>query len=83
MLIVSAPSCTACSEDKEIEVATPDFEFQDHGSIGVLTPKTEAATAWLDEQVEGAQVWARGIAIDSRHVGAILAGIADAGLEVA
>ena len=82
MLILSEPSCTACSVNKGTEVAKPDFVFQDHGSVGVLTPMTDAARAWIESNVEVAQTWAKGIAIEARYVGPVLAGLADAGLEV-
>jgi hypothetical protein len=60
-----------------------DLEFQNHGSIFVVVPFTEAGKDWLDENVGGdAQVWGRGIVVEPRYVEDILVGAEDAGLRV-
>jgi hypothetical protein len=57
-----------------------DFDFEDHGSVCILTPITAAAKAWTEENIPSAQRWAGDIAIGPRYVGPILAGVEEAGL---
>lgn len=65
-----------------------DFNFQNCGSICLLTPVSEAAKAWraehLPEPGDDCQEWGskRAVAIEPRYAGAILEGIAADGLTV-
>lgn len=60
-----------------------DFILQDHGSISLLTPITEAAREWVAEHLpEDAPIFGLSFAIEHRCVEPILHGIADAGLTV-
>lgn len=60
-----------------------DFLFVDHGTVGVLTPLSDAGRDWADENLpEDALTFGRGIAIDHRCVAPILEGIVNDGLEI-
>lgn len=61
-----------------------DFDFQDFGSVTVLTARTKAARRWRSDHLPSdAQNWGRdGVVIEPRYVGPIIEGIADAGLTV-
>ena len=61
----------------------PDFSFANHGSICIFTPLTPAAKTWVADHIpEDAQRWGRGIVIEPRYAGDILAGIMGDGLTV-
>lgn len=59
-----------------------DFRLDDHGSIAVLTPLTDGAREWVDENIQVEQTWGGGIVIEHRYVGPILEGIVDAGFTL-
>ena len=61
-----------------------DFRFTNHGSVTILTPLTEAAQAWLDENVgdDETQYWAGGVVIEPRYAEPILEGLQADGLTV-
>ena len=65
----------------------PDFSFQNHGSICILTPLTPAAKDWFSEHLPvdnpQTQFWAGGIVIEPRYVPDIVSGIQSGGLSVA
>jgi hypothetical protein len=61
----------------------PDVSIQDHGSIAVIVPETDAGRAWCDENLEGDLLrWGGGVACEPRYVGDIAEGLRDAGLHV-
>ncbi|HTE40299.1 MAG TPA: hypothetical protein VK629_05700 [Steroidobacteraceae bacterium] len=64
----------------------PDFTFQNHGSICILVPVSEAAQAWRDAHLpaegEDCQEWGGGVVIEPRYVADILDGITNDGLSV-
>lgn len=67
--------CT-CSDE-------PDVRVQNEGSIFILWPLTETATAWLEANVASAQRWgADGFVVEHRYVGDIIQGMKESGLEV-
>jgi hypothetical protein len=47
-----------------------DFTISDHGSLLVLTPRSESATEWLEDKMpEDAQTWGKkGYVIEPRFV---------------
>jgi hypothetical protein len=50
-----------------------DFNFTNHGSICILTPLTDAAEAWCDQNLGGeVMTFGHGIVIEPRYAGAIL-----------
>jgi hypothetical protein len=61
-----------------------DFTLYNHGSIVVLTPMTEAARSWMQDNidVENAQMWGKGVVVEPRYVGSILDGLTVDGLTV-
>ncbi len=61
-----------------------DIKVQNHGSIVLLTPRTDAAEEWFDEHLPAdAQTWGlNSIVVEPRYVGAIIEGAAEAGLEI-
>jgi len=66
------------------EDAMFDFDFSNHGSICLLTPRTEEALCWVDEFLpEDVMRWGEySIVIEHRYVDPILQGIEDEGLTV-
>lgn len=60
-----------------------DYMVSHHGSICILTPVTTEALVWCDEHLpEDAQRWGQhGYVIEPRYLGAILAGLEEAGLS--
>lgn len=68
-----------------------DFEVENHGSIWLFRPLTDAAREWTDEHVPrhharggdtAVQTWAGAVVVEHRYIGAIVQGAADAGLRV-
>ncbi len=61
-----------------------DLEYRDEGTVVVLRPVTEAAQAWIDENIisEGWQWLGNTLAVDHRYADAVLNGAQDAGLVV-
>jgi hypothetical protein len=60
-----------------------DFRFTSHGSICLLHPLTDAAREWVEEHIgadNGYQPRWPSVLLEPRYCGAVLAGIADAGL---
>jgi hypothetical protein len=74
------------SNSKSLPETRPDFSFQNHGSICILTPITPAARDWFSEHLpvdnSETQFWAGGIVIEPRYVGDIISGIQSDGLSV-
>ena len=64
----------------------PDFSFQNHGSICILTPLTPAAKDWFNEHLPidnpETQFWAEGIVVEPRYAPDIISGIQSDGLSV-
>lgn len=58
------------------------FALVDHGSIAILTARTQAARDWIAENMPAhAQTWSGGgVVIEPRYALPILDGIDDAGL---
>jgi hypothetical protein len=81
----SGSSPTASSKSRPD--TRPDFSFQNHGSICILTPLTPAAKDWFSEHLPAdnpeTQFWAGGIVIEPRCVPDIVSGIQSDGLSVA
>lgn len=60
-----------------------DLSVQDHGSIMILTPHTDAGREWIDEHIpEDAMTWGGGIVVEPRYMEAIVCGAIGDGLEV-
>jgi hypothetical protein len=65
-------------------VSRADFRVDDHGSIVLITPITDAAEAWVDENLpDSAMTFGSAVVIEPRYVGPILEGISADGLTVA
>ena len=61
-----------------------DFTVENHGSIFLLQPLTDAAHAWVADHIpDDAQTIGTAIAGEHRYIAAIVAGIREDGLEVA
>jgi hypothetical protein len=64
-----------------------DFSFENHGSLCLLRPLTEAAVEWMDEHLPmdnpETQFWGDAIVIEPRYCEPILEGIAAGGLSAA
>jgi hypothetical protein len=60
-----------------------DFYLSDHGSVVLLSPRTDEAVAWVAEHIpDDAQRWAGGVAIEPRYVPAIVDGLIADGLTL-
>lgn len=60
-----------------------DFKVENHGSIFLLQPLSEAAQAWCAEHLpEDAQMMGSAYAVEHRYIADIVAGIQNDGLEV-
>lgn len=59
-----------------------DFQLVDHGSIVILTPRSDSAHDWVDAHIDSERAeWCGGVVIEPRYVGNILAGINSDGLS--
>ena len=63
---------------------TSDFSVSNlHGSICILTPLSDAASEWLDENLDpDHQTWGRGVVVEPRYLEDLVAGIAGDGLTI-
>jgi hypothetical protein len=62
-----------------------DFKVENHGSIFLLRPDTEAAKSWVEEHIgeaNGYQPYWPNVVIEPRYVGDIVNGITADGLVV-
>jgi len=61
-----------------------DFVVMDCGSIVILTPKSQEAHDWLNENIdtENAQWWSGGVVIEHRYAGDIVSAITQENLEI-
>lgn len=61
----------------------PDLTIENHGSIFLLRPHTEAGQEWLDENIgDDAQMLGNAIAVEHRYIEAIAIGAIADGLAV-
>ena len=61
----------------------PDVNIENHGSLVLIRPLTEAASDWLDENIsEDAQHFGGAVVVEPRYVEAIVEGMQNDGLEV-
>lgn len=61
----------------------PDFRFANHGSITLLTPITDAALDWVEENLSAERMnYGPAIVIEPRFAGEILDGLQGDGLTV-
>ena len=60
-----------------------DVKIENHGSLVLIQPLTEAASDWLDENIsEDAQLFGGAVVVEPRYVEAIVEGMQNDGLEV-
>lgn len=60
-----------------------DFWVQNHGSLFLLIPQTDAANQWVDDNLpEDVTRFGRGIVVEHRYISDIVDGIRGDGLEV-
>jgi hypothetical protein len=60
-----------------------DFRCENHGSVFLLYPLTHSARFWIKENLPSDVQWfGRAVAVEHRHIWAILEGIQNAGLVV-
>lgn len=66
-------------------MATADLVVQDHGSIFLLTPRSDAGQEWIDEHIPAdAQRWGvNSIVVEHRYITDIVLGAQADGLDVA
>ena len=61
----------------------PDFRCENHGSVFLLTPITQSAQSWVEENLQSdAQWFGGGVVVEHRYIWAILEGIQNEGLAV-
>lgn len=63
----------------------PDIRFEDHGSVVLVRPLTDAAREWIDENVqqEGWQWFGGALGVDARYAWALREAAAFNGLVLA
>jgi len=59
-----------------------DFSVEDHGSIFLVTPHTDAAKEWWETRVDGGQSFGLGYAVEHRFIQNISHAILDAGMSI-
>ena len=59
-----------------------DFSVEDHGSIFLITPHTDAAREWWDEKVGDCLSLGLGYAVEHRFIQDISQGILEDGLTI-
>lgn len=60
-----------------------DFTLTNHGSLCMLTPHTEAAEQWIDDNLPAdRQTLGRSVAIEPRYAADIVSGIRAEGLTI-
>lgn len=60
-----------------------DALLENHGTIWLVRPLTQAASDWIEENVsEDRQYFGNALAVEHRFVGDIIAGMLSAGLEI-
>lgn len=60
-----------------------DFTVQNHGSIFLLEPHTEAARLWVDEHIgPEATTWGAAVVVEHRYIHELVEGILADGYEV-
>ena len=82
---VPVPHRAPAKQSRKISPAVPviDFEVQNHGSIFLLCPLTDSASAWVDEHLpEDVLRFGRGVCVETRYIADIVAGIQGDGLAV-
>ena len=61
----------------------PDFTVEDHFSIFLLTPHTQAAKDWMAEFLpEDAQTWGNSVVVEHRFISDVVFGARRDGLRV-
>ena len=65
-------------------VTQHDFVVENHGSIFLLRPRTEAAREWINEHLpEDATTFAEAVVVEHRYIVSIIDGLKDDGLTIA
>jgi len=61
-----------------------DIEITYHGSVSIITGITAEGRGWISSNVdtESAQHWGRGVVVEDRYLGDIVAGAMSDGLTV-
>lgn len=60
-----------------------DFTLYDGGSLFLLTPKSEEATAWVEKHLpDDAPTLGRGVAVEHRFIEDIVEGLMSEGLTI-
>lgn len=65
------------------EAISADVLIADHGSVMIVTPMTDMAREWVEDNVVTDQWWGRGFAVEPRFMMDLAAGMEDAGLNIA
>ncbi len=62
---------------------TADLYIENHGSIFLLYPVSEAGTEWIEEHIpDDAMIWGDAVVVEHRYIADIAEGVMDDGLEV-
>lgn len=69
---------------KSGKLVIADVSVLNAGSVCIVTPKTDEARTWIEDNVQDdAQRWGGGIVVEPRHLADLLAGMVADGLVVA
>jgi len=58
-----------------------DVAIENHGTILLFTPESDAAAQWLEEHTEGTW-WGRSLVVEPRYAPALAGGLMDEGYHV-
>lgn len=62
---------------------TTDFSVENHSSIFLLTPNSEAATEWVDDNIDSeAMRWGNAVVVEHRYIRDIVDGLIEDGFTI-
>ncbi len=70
-----------CSNE-HFGIPPADVTVENHGTLVLVRPETDAATAWLNENVDECVWFAGALVVEPRYVEGLLLGMADEGFMV-
>lgn len=66
-----------------MQTQSPDIFVNNHGSILIFVPASEAGQDWIEENIGHGMRWAGGVVVEPRYADDIISGAINDGLEVA
>jgi hypothetical protein len=79
--IVAFPDRSAGWHSIILTKVVPDIRFENHGSVWIIVPETDAGREWVADNVQTDMTFGQGYACEHRYVQDIISGAIDAGLK--